>query len=92
MIDYGWHDLLGNTGVVMVIGTYFALQTGRMSINDRVYSLLNAMGAILILMSLMIDFNLSSFIIEIVWFSISVYGLMRRRPVGEMPSGGGQAQ
>ncbi len=92
MIDYGWHDLLGNTGVVMVIGTYFALQTGRMSINDRVYSLLNAMGAVLILMSLMIDFNLSSFIIEIVWFSISVYGLMRRRPVGEMPPGGGQAQ
>ena len=84
MIDYGWHDLLGNTGVVMVIGTYFALQTGRMSINDRVYSLLNAMGAVLILMSLMIDFNLSSFIIEIVWFSISVYGLMRRRPVGEI--------
>ena len=92
MIDYGWHDLLGNTGVVMVIGTYFALQTGRMSLNDRVYSLLNAMGAVLILMSLMIDFNLSSFIIEIVWFSISVYGLMRRRPVGEMPPGGGQAQ
>jgi len=92
VIDYGWHDLLGNTGVVMVIGTYFALQTGRMSINDRVYSLLNAMGAVLILMSLMIDFNLSSFIIEIVWFSISVYGLMRRRPVGEMPPGGGQAQ
>ena len=92
MIDYGWHDLLGNTGVVMVLGTYFALQTGRMSINDRVYSLLNAMGAVLILMSLMIDFNLSSFIIEIVWFSISVYGLMRRRPVGEMPPGGGQAQ
>ena len=76
----------------MVIGTYFALETGRMSINDRVYSLLNAMGAVLILMSLMIDFNLSSFIIEIVWFSISVYGLMRRRPVGEMPPGGGQAQ
>ena len=92
MIDYGWHDLLGNTGVVMVIGTYFALQTGRMSINDRVYSLLNAMGAVLILMSLMIDFNLSSFIIEIVWLLISVYGLMRRRPVGEMPPGGGQAQ
>ena len=92
MIDYGWHDLLGNTGVILVIGTYFALQTGRMSVDDRVYSLLNAMGAVLILMSLMIDFNLSSFIIEIVWFSISVYGLMRRRPVGEMPPGGGQAQ
>ena len=92
MIDYGWHDLLGNIGVVMVIVTYFALQTGRMSVNDRVYSLLNAMGAVLILMSLMIDFNLSSFIIEIVWLSISIYGLMRRQPVGEMPPGGGQAQ
>ena len=88
MIDYGWHDLVGNIGVVMVIGTYLALQTGRMSVHDRVYSSLNALGAVLILISLMVDFNLSSFIIEVVWLSISVYGLVRHRPTGGDPDPG----
>ncbi len=88
MIDYGWHDLVGNIGVVLVIGTYLGLQMGRMNINDHAYSALNAAGAILILMSLAVDFNLSSFIIEIVWLSISVYGLFRR-PVNEGPGSAG---
>ena len=88
MIDYGWHDLVGNIGVVLVIGTYLGLQMGRMSINDRAYSALNAAGAILILVSLAVDFNLSSFIIEIVWLSISIYGLLRG-PVNDGPGSAG---
>lgn len=82
MIDYGWHDLVGNIGVVMVIVTYLGIQTGRMSVDDKVYSSLNALGAVLILVSLTVDFNLSSFIIEVVWLSISIYGLIRHRPTG----------
>ena len=37
----------------------------------------NATGAILILVSLLHDFNLSSFVIEIAWLLISLYGLTR---------------
>jgi len=25
---YAWHDLVGNIGVLMILGTYFALQAG----------------------------------------------------------------
>ena len=41
------------------------------------YSLLNGLGALLIMVSLIYNFNLSSFVIEIAWLMISAYGLWR---------------
>ena len=78
MIDYAWYDFVGNLGVACVLGTYFALQSGRMSIEDVRYSAINALGAVLIMVSLYYDFNLSSFIIEVFWLTTSVYGMLRR--------------
>lgn len=57
--------------------TYFLLQTARLSSTDVSYSLLNLIGAALIALSLLFDFNLSAFIIEIAWMAISVYGIIR---------------
>jgi len=76
-MTYDWHDLVGNLGVLLVLGTYLLLQLGRMDMRRPAYSGGNAMGAVLILVSLAYDFNLSSFIIEIVWLLISLYGLFR---------------
>ncbi len=76
-MSYGWHDLVGNVGVVMVLLCYFLAQAGRLGPEDLAYSLLNGLGAVLIMISLAYTFNLSSFIIEVAWLSISVYGLMR---------------
>ncbi len=78
MIDYAWHDLVGNLGVVCILVTYFALQSGRMMIDDPRYSAINALGAALIMVSLYFDFNLSSFIIECFWLVTSLYGLALR--------------
>lgn len=78
MIDYAWYDFVGNLGVVCVLGTYFALQSGRMTIDDPRYSAINAAGAVLIMVSLYYDFNLSSFIIECFWLTTSLYGLLLR--------------
>lgn len=78
MIDYAWHDLVGNIGVACILGTYLALQAGRMKPDDASYSIINGLGALLILVSLYFDFNLSSFVIECFWLVISVYGLLRR--------------
>ena len=74
---YEWHDFVGNLGVVFVLGTYFLIQAGRMDIRRPLYSICNAAGAVLIIVSLMYDFNLSSFVIEIAWLAISLYGLVR---------------
>lgn len=76
-MSYAWYDLVGNLGVLLVLGTYLFVQMGRMDMRRPGYSLANAGGAVLILVSLFYDFNLSSFVIEIVWLLISLYGLLR---------------
>ena len=77
MSDYAWHDLVGNLGVVMILGTYFALQVGRLDAKSVAYSALNALGAGSITVSLLFDFNLSAFVVEAAWVAVSVYGLVR---------------
>ncbi len=76
-MSYEWHDLLGNLGVAMVLWCYLLLQLQRLDIKALPYSLYNGIGAALSLVSLVIDFNLSSFIIEIAWLAISFYGVAR---------------
>jgi hypothetical protein len=77
-VDYGLHDFIGNLGVVCVLGSYFLLAAGRLSMAHPAYPLVNALGALLIGYSLLFDFNLSSFIIEVFWFGISLYGFVRQ--------------
>ncbi len=42
MSGYAWHDLVGNIGVAMILGTYFALQIERLDSKSVAYSALNA--------------------------------------------------
>ena len=74
---YEWHDLVGNVGVFIILACYLLAQIERMDIKSLVYSLLNGAGALLIIVSLLHDFNLSSFIIELAWLSISLFALVR---------------
>lgn len=73
---YQWHDLLGNVGVVMIIVAYFLLQIGRVSGQSPWYSVVNGVGAALVLVSLYFEFNLSAALVETFWLIISVLGLM----------------
>ena len=75
MLDYEWHDFFGNVGVLLIIGSYFWMQIGRISGQSPVYSLVNAIGAALVLVSLYYDFNLSAALIESFWLVISLLGL-----------------
>jgi len=77
MVDYLWHDLIGNVGVVIIVGTYLFVQLDRMGVQGWSYSLLNGLGAVFILISLYHNFNLSAFIIEIAWLAISCVGIFR---------------
>lgn len=61
----------------MILISYFLLQLDRISSSALSYSLLNAAGAFLILVSLTVDFNFSAFVIESFWLLISIVGIVR---------------
>ena len=75
-LDYHWHDLLGNLGVILIVGSYFWMQIGRIAGQAPLYSIVNAIGAVLVLISLYFDFNLSAALVESFWLVISILGLL----------------
>ena len=76
-MTYAWYDLLGMIGVVSILVSYLLLQLEKLSATSFSYSATNGLGALLILVSLMYDFNLPAFIIEAFWLLISIYGVVR---------------
>ena len=71
------YDILGIGGVVIILIAYLFLQLEKLSAQDWRYSAANGAGALLILISLFFSFNLASFIIEIAWLLISIFGLFK---------------
>ena len=74
-MTYAWHDILGTLGVGIIIVAYILLQIGRLRSEQLAYSLTNAVGAALILISLYYSFNFPSFIVEFFWLLISLFGI-----------------
>ena len=72
-----WYDILGTLGVGVIVIAYVLLQIERIRSDQVMYSLLNAIGALLILISLYYSFNLPSFIVEFFWLLISTFGIAR---------------
>lgn len=68
-------DIIGLMGVACVLSAYFLLQIEKVRSDGIGYLVLNLVGAILLIVSLMVTFNLASFVIEICWLSISLFGL-----------------
>ena len=76
-MKYGFLDLVGLIGAVMLMIAYLMLQLNKLSSDGLAYSLLNAIGASMIVVSLLVNFNLSAFIIEVFWILISFVGIYR---------------
>jgi hypothetical protein len=72
-----WFDLAGFIGVLLIIVAYLLLQLDKLPSSSPNYSLLNATGALLIIVSLIFKFNLSAFVVEVFWLLISLFGLTR---------------
>lgn len=70
-------QLIGFVGMIFIIWAYFILQVGKYSVDSIYYQLLNLIGAILLIISLFVHFNLGSFLIEIFWIVITLYGLYK---------------
>lgn len=76
-VNVTWFDLVGFVGVLLILVAYLLLQLHKLPSSSASYSLLNAAGALLIIVSLIFDFNLSAFVVEAFWLLISVLGLCR---------------
>jgi multidrug transporter EmrE-like cation transporter len=76
-MNYGLIDFVGNVGVVIIVVAYLLLQLDKIRSADLAYSVLNAVGASLIVASLVVDFNLSAMLMEVFWVLISFIGIGR---------------
>lgn len=72
-----WYDWVGIAGTLMILGAFFLLQAGRISGTGLTYQLLNLFGAAGVLVSLLGQFNISVFVLEIAWMAVSVFGIVR---------------
>ena len=74
-MTYAWYDILGTAGVAIILVAYVLLQIGRLRSERPAFSLMNAVGAAMILVSLCFDFNFSSFLMEFFWLIVSIFGI-----------------
>ena len=68
-------DIVWMAGTCLVVGAFFLLQLNKVSPKGLLYNLMNLSGALFLLFSLCINFNLASFVIEIFWIVASLIGL-----------------
>jgi len=76
-VNLAWYDFVGTAGVIMILLAYFALQIERLDPQGLAYSAANFLGAALIAVSLVFEFNFSAMLIEICWMAISLIGILR---------------
>jgi paired small multidrug resistance pump len=74
-----WYDWAGLCGVAVILIAYFLLQSSRLRGDALIYQLMNAIGALAVLISLFYAFNLSAFLMELAWLAVSIYGIVRGR-------------
>jgi len=76
-MQYAWYDFVGTVGTAVIIVTYILLQIERIKSSSLIYSLLNAAGAAMIIVSLLFSFNFSAFMVEFFWLLISLFGIVK---------------
>ena len=74
-MQFTFYDFIGSIGVGLIILTYILLQTEKIRSENLSYSVLNGLGAGLIVFSLFYNFNFSAFVVESLWVLISIYGI-----------------
>lgn len=74
-MNYTIYDFVGNIGVFLILLGYLLIQIKKMNSSNLIYSLMNLLGAVFIIVSLTQNFNLSAFVIEAFWVLISLIGI-----------------
>ncbi len=71
-----WFDYVGFAGTALIILAYFLVQAGRLRGDGYGNQVLNALGALGVLVSLLLgSFNGPAFVLELAWLLISLYGI-----------------
>jgi len=68
-------NIIGLIGTALVVGAYFLMQLNKLNPKGLYFNLVNLAGAICLILSLLVHFNLASFIIEIFWIAASLVGI-----------------
>lgn len=70
-------NVVGTIGVGLILIAYFLVQNQKIKPDELKCPLINLIGAILILISLLWHPNVPSIIIEICWIAISIYSIIK---------------
>ncbi|MCR4942418.1 MAG: hypothetical protein K5978_06490 [Campylobacter sp.] len=70
-------QFIGFCGMVCIVVAYFMLQLGNTNAKSLKFQFINLIGAILLIISLCVHFNLGSFMIEIFWIIITIFGIVK---------------
>ncbi|RAO77739.1 CBU_0592 family membrane protein [Dyella jiangningensis] len=87
-----WHDWAGYIGVVLVLLAFLLLQAHKLHGNGLVYQLMNVLGALGVILSLVfgVAMNWPAFLMQVAWIVIGVYGIVHsaraRREARELGS------
>jgi paired small multidrug resistance pump len=77
-MTFHWHDWAGYIGVLLVLLAYLLLQAHKLHGNGLLYQLMNVLGAIGVMLSLLFGaFNASAFFMQVAWLLIGIYGIAR---------------
>lgn len=77
-MNFYWYDWTGYLGVGLVLLAYFLLQQRKLQGHGPVYQLMNTLGAIGVMLSLLFGkFNLAAFLMQMAWLVIGIYGMVR---------------
>jgi hypothetical protein len=68
-------DIIGICGSVLFIGAFIYANISP-AMNKILFNIINLIGAILLLISLSVHFNLAAFILEAAWMMIAIFGLI----------------
>ncbi|MEP3051510.1 MAG: hypothetical protein ABJP48_00835 [Erythrobacter sp.] len=69
-------DLIGFAGSFCIVAA-FAYSNVAKQMNLVLFNAVNFIGAALLTISLMVNFNLPTLVLEIVWMAIAIFGLVK---------------
>lgn len=72
-------DAVGLVGVALYVSAYAGLQLGVIGLADVRYTILNAVGGLAVIFSLVWSFNLAAFVTQVLWLIFTIVGYLRAR-------------